>query len=94
MSNKEIKKLLEAGNARFTINGLTHYRKNDEDIWGDFPKVFKVSDEAGHISVDELFGSGMNVNKFGPTCITLYSFDMLGKRTTGKIKYEDITILK
>ena len=32
--------------------------------------------------------------KFGPTCVTLYSYDMLGKRTTGKIKYSDITILK
>tara|TARA_R110002167_G_scaffold296999_3_gene501348 strand:+ start:213 stop:491 length:279 start_codon:yes stop_codon:yes gene_type:complete len=40
------------------------------------------------------FGMGMNVNKFGPTCITLYSYDMLHKRTIGKIKYEDITLIK
>ncbi len=53
-----------------------------------------MSDDAGRVSVDELFGNGMNINKFGPTCITLYSYDMLGKKTTGKIKYSDITILK
>ena len=40
------------------------------------------------------FGTGMNVNKFGPTCITLYSFDMLRNKTVGKIKYEDITLIK
>ena len=38
-------------------------------------------------------GNTMNVNKFGPTCMTLYSFDMLGKLTTGKIKYSDITLI-
>lgn len=34
----------------------------------------------------------MNVTKFGPTCITLYTYDMLGTRTGGKIKYDDVTI--
>ena len=34
----------------------------------------------------------MNVRKFGPTCVTLYSFDMLSNRTTGKIRYEDVEI--
>ena len=43
---------------------------------------------------DNMFGKAMNVNKFGPTCITLYTFDMLGKKTIGKIKYEDITIVE
>ncbi len=36
----------------------------------------------------------MNVNKWGPTCVTLYTFDMLGKRSVGKINYKDITFLK
>ena len=39
---------------------------------------------------ERLFGQGMNVNKFGPTCLTLYTFDMLGRRISGKIKYSDI----
>ena len=32
----------------------------------------------------------MNVSKWGPTCVTLYNYDMLQKKTTGKIKYSDI----
>ena len=35
----------------------------------------------------------MNVNKWGPTCVTLYTFDMLGKKIIGKIKYSDIEII-
>ena len=42
------------------------------------------------ISENSTFGKMMNVNKFGPTCVTLYTFDMLGNKTTGKIKYSDI----
>jgi len=37
-------------------------------------------------------GNQMNVKKFGPTCMTLYTFDMLSNRTIGKIKYSDITL--
>ena len=33
---------------------------------------------------------GMNVSKWGPTCVTLYTFDMLSKKSTGKIRYSDI----
>jgi hypothetical protein len=43
---------------------------------------------------DNMFGKAMNVNKFGPTCITLYTFDMLGKKTIGKIKYSDVKFVE
>jgi len=46
------------------------------------------------ITENTSFGKAMNVQKFGPTCITLYTFDMLGKKTIGKIKYEDVTIVE
>ena len=36
----------------------------------------------------------MNVNKFGPTCVTVYTYDMLGNRTSGKFKYEEIKFVK
>jgi hypothetical protein len=36
----------------------------------------------------------MNVNNWGPTCVTLYTFDMLSNKTTGKIKYDNVTILE
>jgi len=96
MSNKEIKDQLEKGNVKFTIDGITSYTRGGEDNeYGYFPKVFRVTEGAESIYVDELLSaSGMNINKWGPTCITLYTFDMLGKKSIGKIKYSEITILK
>ena len=46
--------------------------------------------ESFGITENSTFGKMMNVNKFGPTCVTLYTFDMLGNRTSGKIRYSDI----
>ena len=52
------------------------------------------NDEGDAIFEDtSLFGRGMNVTKLGPTCITLYDYNMLGKKTVGKINYKDVTIL-
>ena len=59
------------------------------------PKIFEVNDIGDAIHVDELLSiSGMNVTKWGPTCVTLYTYNMLGKKSVGKINYKDITILK
>ena len=94
--SKQIKEQLQKGNVRFTIDGITSYSRGGEDNeYGDFPKVFKVSESGESINVDELLSvSGMNVTKWGPTCVTLYTYNMLGKRSIGKIKYSEITILK
>ena len=35
----------------------------------------------------------MNVQKFGPTCVTVYTYDMLGNKTTGKFKYDEIELI-
>ena len=50
--------------------------------------------ESFGITENSTFGKMMNVNKFGPTCVTLYTFDMLGNRTSGKIKYSDIKFVE
>ena len=97
MSNiKEIKKIIEKGNVKFTVKGITEYRRGGEDNeYGDFPKIFAVNEGGDAFYEDtNLFGRGMNINKLGPTRITLYTFDMLGKKSVGKINYKDITILK
>ena len=96
MSNKDIKEQLQKGNAKFTIDGITSYTRGGEDNeYGNFPKIFKVSESGESINVDELFSfNGMNVTKWGPTCVTLYTYDMLGKKSIGKISYKDVTILK
>ena len=90
-----IKEQLQKGNVRFTVKGITTYRSDDNGEYGMNPKIFKVSESSESINVDELLSvNGMNVTKWGPTCVTLYTYDMLGKRSIGKISYKDITILK
>ena len=51
-----IKESIEKGNVKFTVKGITHYRrgcKNNE--WGDFPKIFRVSDTADSIFEDDYY---------------------------------------
>ncbi len=93
MSN--IKAIIEKGNAKFTVEGITEYRRGGEDNeYGNFPKIFRVNEDGDAVYEDEYtFGRGMNIKKLGPTCITLYTFNMLGKKSVGKINYKDITIL-
>ena len=90
-----IRETIKEGSVKFTVKGINHYRRGGENNeWGDFPKIFRVSKAGDAIfENDILLGRGMNINKLGPTCIALYTFDMLGKKTTGKINYKDITIL-
>ena len=77
---KEIRKILKTTLVVFTVRGKD---KSFETCCYD-----EDSNECGSI-----WGSycGMNVRKWGPTCVTLYSYDMLGNKTTGKIKYSDVT---
>ena len=89
MSNiKEIKEQLQKGNAKFTVEGLTTYCKGEDGEYGRNPKVFRMSGSSSIYSEYD----GMNVTKWGPTCVTLYTYDMLGKRAIGKIRYKDIIL--
>ena len=88
-----IQKQLQEGNIRFTVKGITTYRSDDNGEYGMNPKIFKVSESGDSINVDELLSvSGMNVTKWGPTCVTLYTYNMLGKRSVAKINYKDVSI--
>ena len=86
-----IQKQLEEGNVKFYIKGIVTYRKGDDGEYADHPKVFEVNKDADAINSEY---RGMNFTKWGPTCVTLYTFDMLGKRSVGKINYKDIIIIK
>ena len=88
----KIKEELQKGNVKFTIKDITTYCKGEDGEYGMNPKIFKVSEKGDSIYTELI--NGMNVQKWGPTCVTLYTFDMLSKKSVGKIKYEDITILK
>jgi hypothetical protein len=56
----------------------------------------EVTDEMSYCIVENnnMFGKSMNFKKFVPSCLQLYTFYILNNKTTGKIKYEDITIVE
>jgi len=88
-SYMNIKEKLQKGNVKFYIKGIVTYRRGDDGEYADHPKVFEVNKDADAINSEY---RGMNVTKWGPTCVTLYTFDMLGKRAVGKINYKNIII--
>tara|TARA_B110000444_G_scaffold246103_1_gene267279 strand:- start:814 stop:1140 length:327 start_codon:yes stop_codon:yes gene_type:complete len=101
---KEVKEALTVHGTKFIVEGSkgTYRRKEEFDTsesdlevgeWGNFPVVFEVHADS---STTAIYGEfrGMNVDKFGPTCVWLYTYDMLGSRTSGKIKYSDVTLLE
>jgi hypothetical protein len=85
----DIKKQLQKGNVKFTVEGITTYCKGEDGEYGMNPKIFTVTKDAGSIYAEY---SGMNVTKWGPTCVTLYTFDILGRKSVGKINYKQIKI--
>jgi hypothetical protein len=87
MTIKEIKKALQTPGTTFKYT--THLGQE---------KVFKCDNngkgEVGSISVDmKWYFDSMNVEKFGPTCVWLYTYNMMGTRTLEKIRYENIEII-
>jgi hypothetical protein len=83
MSNKEIREILKGGDVSFHI---TNHKKYDGT-----QTTYRVTDSGRSIGN---WIESMNVNKWGPTCVTLYSYDMLQTRTVGKIRYEDINLIE
>jgi hypothetical protein len=97
MKNKEIKTILESQKVKFNIKGHTEYTKKDDGSWDYLPKVFqtnKFEDNAVSSSIADKYGwNSMNIDKFGPTSFTVYTFDLLGRKTRGRIKYQDVTLI-
>ena len=87
--------LMNEGNTKFTVKGITEYGKKEDGEYGRVPKVFRTSFSHTTNQSDAIHSSynGMNVTKWGPTCVTLFTYDMLGKKAIGKIKYSDIEII-
>ena len=78
-SIQKIREILKSTAVEFTIKGKS----------GVFQTTCFDKDKKECGSIWNAF-HGMNVSKWGPTCVTLYTYDMLSKKTTGKIKYSDI----
>ena len=85
MDVKEIRQqLMEGRNTEFRVKGF-------DGLYDGF-KMACQNDVGVNAAVIKL-ANQMNVKKFGPTCMTLYTFDMFDNRITGKIKYEDVTLI-
>lgn len=93
MEVKEIREKLMKDGTVFTVEGIVNYDKTPQEFVSSHT-VFDSGHDLHSISINEVFGKRMGVNKFGPTCVTLYSFDMLDNKTVGKIKYSNVTIVK
>jgi len=107
-SVKMIIEKLKVDGVKFTVKGFDDYRRKEEfdttkpEIevggYGYFPLIFEVNEFYAVGDEDNFSIHGglrsMNIEKYGPTCIWLYTFDMLNNRTRGKIKYSDVTLLE
>ena len=94
-ANKSIKQIIKNGNAEININGVTTYKRGgDNNEYGYHLKNLVVTDCGGAIYENDSYcGKGMNIEKFGRDYMYLYTFDMVGNKTTAKIKYTDVIIL-
>ena len=86
----DMRKQLKKAGVKFTIKNITTYRSDEKGLYGDLPKIFEVGKDCESIWSEY---HGMNITKWGPTCVTLYTFDMLGKRSVGKVNYKEIEII-
>ena len=99
MTIKEIRTTLMTTRVTFNIKGISEYQCINEETreYGNAPKLFRTclyGHETQVSAINDCFGfHGMNIQKFGPTSFTVYSFDLLGNRTRGRIKYEDVTLV-
>lgn len=88
-TEKDIRTTLMKGDVAFSVKGRKDvFVTGKISKWNTGKKLVNYSE---YISKD-IF-TQMNVNKWGPTCVTLYTFNMLGNKSVGKIKYSDVTIL-
>ena len=85
---------------RFKKDFEENYKSEGEREYDYFPKLIEtnihINEGIGNlhsIQPFESFGESMNISKFGPTCIWLFSYDLVDNKTTSKINYDKITIL-
>ena len=92
--------LMKDVDCKFTVNGITEYGVKKDGEYGRVAKVFRTSGSTlkdglvGAIYEENvLFGQGMNVTKWGPTCVSLFTYDMFGRKIVGKIKYANVRFI-
>ena len=79
MTHKKFRKIMSTKGTKFNIEG--------QEFCGS-PTVFVIND--GYVSGDH---RSMNISYMGNTKMDLYSFDMMGNKTTATIKFKNVIIL-
>ena len=74
---KRMNGLLEEDKFTFKYKNEVYYLKC-YSIYDDGRKSYAI-DKVSH------YGSGMNIDKIGPTTLELYTYDMMGQRSTYKM---------
>ena len=93
---KEVREILRTEDGvEFTVNGITEYGKKEDGSYGQVPSgsTLKNGLVGAIYEGNVLFGQGMNVTKWGPTCVSLFTFDMFGRKIVGKIRYADVRFI-
>ncbi len=84
---KDFRKIMETMGTRFNIEGHSFAGK---------PTVFEVGGDpiTGNLWIGRLSSfDQMNIGYKGDTKMDLYTFDMMGKKTTATIKFADVVII-
>jgi len=87
-------KIKKASTILKAINGLSEDQSIDIVYKGDTYKVsvYKTYNDEMSYSVWKDY-RGMNVSKVGKTSLTLYTFDMMGQKTTYRLSLLDCSLL-
>lgn len=88
--NNLIKTALTAEGVKFTIDGMYEISGTNELM------VFNTVCKGAAISDNQPFGRQMNIDKerSNGRFLALYSYDLMRNKTTSKIQYSHINILK
>jgi hypothetical protein len=81
IQKKEFRKHMSTKGTKFNIEGIQ---------WAGKPAVFEIGE--GYILKGGSMYS-MNIGYTGDTKMDLYTFDMMGKKTTATIKFADVVII-
>ena len=97
MTNKEIKSALMQSGTVFTMP--TRFCSNGKTVEFKVNRFMEAFDgerpESGmNVSVNEILGSSMNIEKIGTKTMTMYSYNMMGTKCVETVRFEDITITK
>ena len=93
MKNKEIIELLKTDEVKFTIKNITDY-KNEPVIFKTRAMVEGYTYPLYSIEEDSMFGGSMNIDKFNPSYLKAYSYNIFKGRSDYILKYSDITFIE